>query len=1057
MQDIKAGKIDEDGMGINNVESALARVDIKLRDSATSFRDMSSVLQELSNKWKDLNEIEQANIAKAIAGVRQQNLFRVLMDNMTNAIKLQTEQYNSAGLATERYQIYLKSVEAAQNKLKATTEGLWQDTIQSGAVTGVLNFGTAVVSLIRDIGGLSTVLQIVVPLLVAFRTQSILAGISTTWSGLQPLITGIQTMITSMKNAIPVFGALTAAESAALSATGIGAIALAFAGFVTWMNYLATASQRAARTAEDLRGVLEQTGSRMAEISAESSTLKDSWAEFDALKKKISDLGDISKLSNEEQEKFYSLQAEIIKIVPQANYYYDEQGRKILENSVNLKDLLSLKQQELDLQREKLALDAGRSADAEVENLKQINNQIDLLKAKSKMAGDKSYVTQGLGKIESKEEYNRQIRERENELALAKVSLVQAYRSMGAEARNAFVEAMRAKGRDDIIDALFPANDSQKWADYGKAWAKRLGVSENNSIEIPVLPKLDEQGFAGEAQKIKTSLNDLSKYIEKSTKGEDFTTTELAALREMGLEYQFLDGKVRIAAYSVEDYTKSLLTHLEANYQLDASQKRIIQNLIDMANANAQTEVSNYGVTMSVENYTKAIEEASQALWKQAQDSSAVMQFMASNGIESLNQLYNFMYQGGPAVQQFFEKLAIVTGTSVADIMKQFMSQYSMFVNGILHFQPETPQFVPAIKKAGGKTLEEIRIDREIKALENKKKALQDQLDDFNKYIEAQKLALKLQKEEADFQDRLAEKNKSLAKLKADIALLSLDNSQEAINKRLELEDQATKLEKEITKDKEDRKYDLQIQALEKVQKAFEDRIKAQIAGIDNTIEEYRTQAQTIRDAANGVNELTENTQRLGFITQSTGALILEALTKQFNLTEKNKSSLQQEINKWIEKKGTIEQAYAALLNFAQLLSQLDEEKLEMMHDAKTMSDEDFYDKWGVNKKGANYHSGGWVGGLESNEEFATLLKGEKVSTVPEMSNFLKKVLPRVVETSQYIANTASSSVVVHMPVTVSGNLDRSVLPDLKEFILGTFNDAMRQKGQMRGVGSFAI
>ena len=68
MQDIKAGKIDEDGMGINNVESALARVDIKLRDSATSFRDMSSVLQELSSKWKDLNEIEQANIAKAIAG-----------------------------------------------------------------------------------------------------------------------------------------------------------------------------------------------------------------------------------------------------------------------------------------------------------------------------------------------------------------------------------------------------------------------------------------------------------------------------------------------------------------------------------------------------------------------------------------------------------------------------------------------------------------------------------------------------------------------------------------------------------------------------------------------------------------------------------------------------------------------------------------------------------------------------------------------------------------------------------------------------------------------------
>lgn len=985
--------------------------------------------------------------------VRQQNLFRVLMDNMTNAIKLQTEQYNSAGLATERYQIYLKSVEAAQNKLKATTEGLWQDTIQSGAITGVLNFGTAVVSLIRDLGGFKTILEIVIPLLIAFRSQSILAGISTMWQGIQPLITGLQTIVSSIRAAIPAFSALTAAESAALSATGIGAIALAFAGLVTYLNYLATAYERAGRAADEMRTKLAESGDRVQEVRNQFDEVGDTWEKFDALKKKIADLGSVTKLSSDDQKEFYDTQAKLIALVPQANFYYDEQGRKILANSTALETLLDLKREELKLEQDKLALNAQKSASAEAENLYQLQQRIETRKrqAASLRGNEKALFSFEEGFV-NKADIEKSIRELELTLQAGKITIKQAYQSMGEEARNAFIQALIANGQQDIIQILIPES-KMSIAEINN----RLGVSEDKPLEIPVLPKLDEQGFAGEAQKIKTSLNDLAKYIEKSTKGEDFTTTELAALREMGLEYQFLDGKVRIAAYSVEDYTKSLLTHLEANYQLDASQKRIIQNLIDMANANAQTEVSNYGVTMSVEHYEKAIEEASQALWKQAQDSSAVMQFMAANGIESLNQLYNFMYQGGPAVQQFFEKLAIVTGTSVADIMKQFMSQYSMFVNGILHFQPETPQFVPEIKKAGGKTLEEIRIDREIKALENKKKALQDQLDDFNKYIEAQKLALKLQKEEADFQDRLAEKNKSLAKLKADIALLSLDNSQEAINKRLELEDQATKLEKEITKDKEDRKYDLQIQALEKVQKAFEDRIKAQIAGIDNTIEEYRTQAQAIRDAANGVSELTENTQRLGFITQSTGALILEALTKQFNLTEKNKSSLQQEINKWIEKKGTIEQAYAALLNFAQLLSQLDEEKLEMMHDAKTMSDEDFYDKWGVNKKGANYHTGGWVGGLESNEEFATLLKGEKVSTVPEMSNFLKKVLPRVVETSQYIANTASSSVVVHMPVTVSGNLDRSVLPDLKEFILGTVNDAMRQKGQMRGVGSFAI
>jgi len=68
MQDIKAGAIDEDGLGINNVEIALDRVNIKLRDSDTSFRDMGVVLEEIAGKWNTLNEVEQANISKAIAG-----------------------------------------------------------------------------------------------------------------------------------------------------------------------------------------------------------------------------------------------------------------------------------------------------------------------------------------------------------------------------------------------------------------------------------------------------------------------------------------------------------------------------------------------------------------------------------------------------------------------------------------------------------------------------------------------------------------------------------------------------------------------------------------------------------------------------------------------------------------------------------------------------------------------------------------------------------------------------------------------------------------------------
>ena len=77
MQDIKEGKVDAEGIGLNNVESALDRIGVRLRDSETEFRDMSDVLEDIAAKWADLDEREQANIGKAIAGVRQRENFLV--------------------------------------------------------------------------------------------------------------------------------------------------------------------------------------------------------------------------------------------------------------------------------------------------------------------------------------------------------------------------------------------------------------------------------------------------------------------------------------------------------------------------------------------------------------------------------------------------------------------------------------------------------------------------------------------------------------------------------------------------------------------------------------------------------------------------------------------------------------------------------------------------------------------------------------------------------------------------------------------------------------------
>ena len=221
MQDIKAGKIDEDGLGINNVESALARVNIKLRDSDTSFRDFSTVLEELSKKWGTLNEVEQANVSKAIAGVRQANIFNVLMNNMNQALELQAEQFKATGLAAERYQIYLESVEAAQNRMTASWENLIQSAEMTDMIVGFYDGASAVLDLVDALGGLATILKVVIPLIIFFNA----ATIQTSIMRVVPVITGLASALNVVR--ISYFGAATAAEVLALQNASVATSAIA--------------------------------------------------------------------------------------------------------------------------------------------------------------------------------------------------------------------------------------------------------------------------------------------------------------------------------------------------------------------------------------------------------------------------------------------------------------------------------------------------------------------------------------------------------------------------------------------------------------------------------------------------------------------------------------------------------------------------------------------------------------------------------------------------------------------------------------------------------------
>ena len=106
--------LDTDGMAESTAKlrkeiKALSGVDImKNKDE---FKSTYDILDELSNKWSDLTDIQQASVTELIAGKRQGNIVSALMKNFDIARDtLNTAMNESEGSAEKELGNYQKGI-----------------------------------------------------------------------------------------------------------------------------------------------------------------------------------------------------------------------------------------------------------------------------------------------------------------------------------------------------------------------------------------------------------------------------------------------------------------------------------------------------------------------------------------------------------------------------------------------------------------------------------------------------------------------------------------------------------------------------------------------------------------------------------------------------------------------------------------------------------------------------------------------------------------------------------------------------------------------------------
>ena len=144
------GETLEEGMDVNRVETALKNVGVQLRDTNGQFRNLEDVLSELGGKWNTLNVNQQANVAVALAGTRQQSRLIAMMQDFDRTLELVDISTNSYGATMAQQAEYMGSLEASMNQLTTAYEGLITNLTNSETIITLVNMLASVVELIGE-------------------------------------------------------------------------------------------------------------------------------------------------------------------------------------------------------------------------------------------------------------------------------------------------------------------------------------------------------------------------------------------------------------------------------------------------------------------------------------------------------------------------------------------------------------------------------------------------------------------------------------------------------------------------------------------------------------------------------------------------------------------------------------------------------------------------------------------------------------------------------------------------------------------------------------------
>lgn len=198
-EDMESADYNEDEWeNLNDIEKVLDKVGIKLKENATTYREIDDILSEIAEKWDSYDDVTQNALATAIAGTRQRENVLTLFENWDSVEKYTKIAAQSAGTAAEKMEAYIDSIEASQNRVTVAIEK-WALAFQGSDL--IKKFYDTISFVIRNFHTLGAIIGTLIIAAnsskVIFTSLNNIAGLSARFASLDLMI---QKTITSLRN-----------------------------------------------------------------------------------------------------------------------------------------------------------------------------------------------------------------------------------------------------------------------------------------------------------------------------------------------------------------------------------------------------------------------------------------------------------------------------------------------------------------------------------------------------------------------------------------------------------------------------------------------------------------------------------------------------------------------------------------------------------------------------------------------------------------------------------------------------------------------------------------